>query len=344
MYGCTAVCIKYQLLRRFFQRLLLQLQFCLCLNYSGQWTVATNCSCGRVLFPRLRRTVALATAHCRLRRLACRAALALGLAMSDSSQASMYGYFQRTRFRAMRVDMLSPMGTLLEPVSGVERRIRYRRPKSAPVRRTPMANGQMRHRAWAPPPVCMGRTAARPGLSRTSCFIRLTAGVQGGRQTLQEHLNIWGPVFGANNVPYQQRFTSEMRRQYTGRQVSSVARPPLWWLLAGEYRRPHMRTRSDAAGRRSWRGPARSRHLKRYRSQSLRRPQHRNRCRHICGTQLPGAARSGPAQPKPGSPSPNERRGGDGISLSASVTDFILVYCVVRPLCKKQAMQQSMSR
>ena len=71
--------------------------------------------------------------------------------------------------------------------------LRLCRPATAPPQRQLQWNGEVRHRAWAPPP--------------------------GGRATLQEHLNIWGPKFGNQNVDNSRRYRSEFRRQYTGAQL-----------------------------------------------------------------------------------------------------------------------------
>jgi hypothetical protein len=44
--------------------------------------------------------------------------------MSDSAQAQLYGYFQRRRFAHMQADRVSPMGTLINPVSGSKKQIK----------------------------------------------------------------------------------------------------------------------------------------------------------------------------------------------------------------------------
>jgi hypothetical protein len=96
-----------------------------------------------------------------------------------------------------------------------------------------MANGQMRHRAYAAPP--------------------------GGRTSIQEHLNIWGPTFGRQNIDNARRYRSEMHRQYTGTQLpvpakNSVAptakvvslHQPTGGFLKLQQRRPSLRPQSAA--------------------------------------------------------------------------------------------------
>lgn len=114
--------------------------------------------------------------------------------MADAAQPATYALFHRK-------PVYSHMGDLIDPATAQRIKQKVQRPASAPVRRTlPPGQTELRHRAWAPPP--------------------------GGRKTLQEHLNIWGPCFGSQNITWQRRYTSEMRRNYQGRQVPGVGNKP----------------------------------------------------------------------------------------------------------------------
>ena len=110
--------------------------------------------------------------------------------MADAAQPATYALFHRR-------PLPNPLGVIVDPTTAQRHPQRYRRPASAPVHRPALAPGQeLRHRKWAQPP--------------------------GGRETLQEHLNIWGPCFGSQNTSWQRRYTSEARRVYTGRQLPGV--------------------------------------------------------------------------------------------------------------------------
>ena len=114
--------------------------------------------------------------------------------MADAAQPATYGLFHRK-------PLYSPLGDVIDPSNAQRVKQKYRRPASAPARRTPPpGQTELRHRAWAPPP--------------------------GGRETLQEHLNIWGPCFGSQNTSWQRRYTSEMRRSFQGRQLPGVGDKP----------------------------------------------------------------------------------------------------------------------
>jgi hypothetical protein len=114
--------------------------------------------------------------------------------MADAAQPATYALFHRK-------PLPNPMGVLIDPVTAQRVPQKFRRPASAPVHRhPPPGQTELRHRAWAPPP--------------------------GGRKTLQEHLNIWGPCFGSQNTSWQRRYTSEMRRTYQGRQIPGVGDKP----------------------------------------------------------------------------------------------------------------------
>ena len=116
--------------------------------------------------------------------------------MSDLSQPAVYGLLQKRLGSADPTN--NPRGTVIDIATTQRVHQKYKRPASAPPRALP-PGVEMRHRAWAPPP--------------------------GGRKTLQEHLNIWGPCFGAQNTSWQRRYTSEMRRQFQGRQLPVVKEP-----------------------------------------------------------------------------------------------------------------------
>ena len=114
--------------------------------------------------------------------------------MADAAQPATYALFHRK-------PVYNNMGDLIDPVTTQRIKQKMQRPASAPVRRTlPPGQTELRHRAWAPPP--------------------------GGRKTLQEHLNIWGPCFGSQNTSWQRRYTSEMRRNFQGRQIPGVGNKP----------------------------------------------------------------------------------------------------------------------
>ena len=114
--------------------------------------------------------------------------------MADAAQPATYALFHRK-------PVYNPLGDLIDPSNAQRVKQKYRRPASAPVRRAPPpGQTELRHRAWAPPP--------------------------GGRETLQEHLNIWGPCFGSQNTSWQRRYTSEMRRNFQGRQIPGVGNKP----------------------------------------------------------------------------------------------------------------------
>ena len=120
--------------------------------------------------------------------------------MADAAQPATYSMFHKR-------PVYNPLGIIIDPTTSQHHPQRYKRPASAPVIRPALAPGQeLRHRKWAQPP--------------------------GGRETLQEHLNIWGPCFGSQNTSWQRRYQSEARRVYTGRQLPGVdgesRKPPVF--------------------------------------------------------------------------------------------------------------------